>query len=240
MKRIDKRELNELRKLKLKLGVSRHAEGSCLITAGNTEVLCTASIDESVPRFLKGKGKGWVTAEYAMLPMSCNQRIPRDGSRGKANARSLEIQRLIGRALRSIVDMKALGERTIWLDCDVLQGDGGTRCAAITGAYIALHKACLGLKKKKLIDAWPLRDFVGAVSVGVVEGKPMLDLCYEEDSNADVDMNVIMTGDGRFVEIQGTAEKEPFDEKTMNQLLSLGKLGIKQLIAAQKKVLKIK
>ncbi len=240
MKRIDKRELNELRKLKLKLGVSRHAEGSCLITAGNTEVLCTASVDENVPRFLKGKGKGWVTAEYAMLPRSCNQRIPRDGSTGRPNSRSLEIQRLIGRALRSVVDFEALGERTVWLDCDVLQGDGGTRCASITGAYIALYIACLDLKKKKLIKTWPLRDFVGAVSVGVVEGKPMLDLCYEEDSNADVDMNVIMTGDGRFVEIQGTAEKEPFDEKTMNQLLSLGKLGIGQLIAAQKKVLKIK
>jgi ribonuclease PH len=236
--RPDKRSANELRNVKLKSQVNRYAEGSCLIEMGNTHVLCTASIENKVPHFLKNSGKGWLTAEYAMLPRSCHSRIPRDSSKGKVGGRSQEIQRLIGRSLRAVVDLGALGERTLWMDCDVLQGDGGTRCAAITGAYVALVRACQTLVKKGELKKIPVRDQVAAVSVGIVKGKPILDLSYEEDFSADVDMNIIMTGKGQFVEVQGTAEHQPFNDSQMKSLITLAKSGIRQLLLKQKKVLK--
>jgi len=235
--RWDGRAAFELRSLKLKMNVNKFAEGSCLVVMGQTQVLCTASIQEGVPGFLKGTGKGWVTAEYSMLPRSCSTRIERDITKGKLNGRSSEIQRLIGRSLRSIIDLKALGERTIWIDCDVLQGDGGTRCAAITGAYTALESAVQKLLKSKILSKTPLVDQVAAVSVGIVSGKPALDLCYKEDAGAEVDMNVVMTGRGKFVEVQGTAEGQPFSDAELKKLLSLAKTGIRRLLAAQRKAL---
>jgi ribonuclease PH len=237
-KRFDGRTHTQMRPVKLKSRANRHAEGSCLITVGETEVLCTATIENSVPPFMRGSGKGWVTAEYAMMPRSCPTRVPRDGAKGKVNGRSSEIQRLIGRSLRSITDMTKLGERTILIDCDVMSGDGGTRCAAITGGYVALAHACQKLLKDGLITENPLRDQVAAVSVGVVKGVPCLDLCYVEDAAADVDMNVIMTGSGKFIEVQGTAEREPFDDKAMTKLIALAKAGIRDLVLHQKKALK--
>lgn len=233
--RSDGRKNDELRKIKITRDYLKFAEGSCLIEMGNTKVVCSASVEDGVPPFLRGKGAGWVTAEYGMLPRSCKSRIPRESSKGKAGGRTHEIQRLIGRSLRSVVDMTALGERTIWLDADVIQGDGGTRCASITGSFIALCDALAGLKKANTIGNIPIRDFVAAVSVGCIDNEVLLDLDYSEDSSADVDMNIIMTGSGRFVEIQGTAEKEPFDDKIMNKMISAAKAGIKELISHQKK-----
>lgn len=210
------------------------AEGSALIEIGNTRVLCAASIEESVPGFLRGSGKGWVTAEYSMLPRATATRTPREVSKGRASGRTMEIQRLIGRSLRSVVDLQALGERSLILDCDVLQADGGTRTAAITGSYIAMSLALQQLVKFGAIKRSPLRECVAATSVGVVNGVPMLDLCYQEDSQAEVDMNVVMTGSGRFVELQATAEKTAFDDSQMLELISLARTGIAELVVIQR------
>lgn len=224
----------------LKTPANRYAEGSCLVRMGHTEVLCTASVEERVPHFLKGTGKGWVTAEYAMLPRSCGSRITRDSTRGKIGGRNHEIQRLIGRSLRTVTDLNCLGERTIWLDCDVVQGDGGTRCAAITGAYVALYEACRKLLKDGTVKEMPMRDQVAAISVGIVDGEILLDLCYEEDSKAEVDMNVVMTGSGKFVEVQGTAETVPFGTSDMHKLIGLARTGIRSLLRVQRKALGIR
>ena len=231
------KRFDALRKVTLELHVSPYAEGSCLISMGNTKVWCSASIDEKVPDFKKDSGEGWVTAEYGMLPRSTHTRMRREAAHGKQSSRTQEIQRLIGRALRGVVDFKALGERSILMDCDVLQADGGTRTAAITGGYVALALACHWLQKNKKIKKWPLKDYVAAVSVGIVKGKPWLDLDYEKDSKADVDMNLVMTGKGRFIEIQGTAEHNPFTEGQLNILKKLGAKGIKQLIQMQREIL---
>ena len=211
------------------------AEGSALIKAGNTVVLCAASIEETVPPFLRNSGKGWVTAEYAMLPRATGKRSPREVSKGRPSGRTHEIQRLVGRSLRSVVDMAALGERTVILDCDVLQADGGTRTTAISGAFVALALAVQQLVQFKAIKTNPVRDYVAATSVGLVGGVPMLDLCYEEDSRADVDMNVVMTGRGQFVEVQATAEPTPFDDAQMGALLGLARAGIGRLLEIQKR-----
>lgn len=232
------RASDSLRKINIQKGFIEYAEGSCLFEAGHTKVICTASVEESVPPFLRGKGKGWVTAEYSMLPRSCQTRMPRESSRGKKGGRTYEIQRLIGRSLRSVTDLESLGERTIWLDCDVIQADGGTRCASITGSFIALCLALDNIAGKGLLDAIPVREFLAAVSVGIKDGQSFLDLDYSEDSQADVDMNVVMTSTGKFVEIQGTAEKDPFSRSQMNTLLKLAKTGIEDLIREQRKVLK--
>ena len=230
--RLDGRGEDKIRKVTITRNYLKYAEGSCLIEMGNTKVICSASVDENVPMFLKKSGTGWVTAEYGMLPRSCQSRIPR----GKDSGRTYEIQRLVGRSLRSITDMKPLGERTIWIDCDVIQGDGGTRTAAITGSFIALVDAMHKLKKDGIIREVPIRDYVAAISVGKVDGRLLLDLCYEEDSKAQVDMNIIMTGSGQFIEIQGTAEREPFSKEEMDSMLGLAKIGIEELFAAQKKL----
>ncbi len=230
--RLDGRGEDKIRKVTITRNYLKYAEGSCLIEMGNTKVICSASVDENVPMFLKKSGTGWVTAEYGMLPRSCQSRIPR----GKDSGRTYEIQRLVGRSLRSITDMKPLGERTIWIDCDVIQGDGGTRTAAITGSFIALVDAMHKLKKDGIILEVPIRDYVAAISVGKVNGNLLLDLCYEEDSKAQVDMNIIMTGSGKFIEIQGTAEREPFSKEEMDSMLGLAKIGIEELFAAQKKL----
>lgn len=226
-----------LRPLKLKTQVNRYAEGSCLIEMGNTQVLCLASVEEEVPKWKKDLGEGWVTAEYAMLPRATHTRSARESVKGKVSGRTQEISRLIGRALRAVVDFKKLGPRTVTLDCEVLQADGGTRCASVNGAMIALALACRRLQREKKIAAWPLTGTVAALSVGYVGGRLCVDLCYEQDSAADVDMNVVMTGDGRFVELQGTAETTPFDDAELAELLVLANKGISELIAAQKKVL---
>ena len=231
------REPGQLRNVRITRRYTRHAEGSVLIECGDTKVLCTASVEEKVPGFLKGKGEGWVTAEYGMLPRSTNTRMDREAARGKQSGRTQEIQRLIGRALRAVVDMKALGERTIKIDCDVLQADGGTRTASITGAYVALHDAVSGLLAGKVIQVTPLNDAVAAVSVGIYGGLPVLDLDYAEDSTCDTDMNVVMTGNGGLVEVQGTAEGKPFTRAEMNALLDHAQNGIRQLIAAQRAAL---
>lgn len=233
--RTDKRRPDELRPIEIVPGYLATAEGSALIKAGNTMVLCAASVEETVPPFLRNSGKGWVTAEYAMLPRATSQRTAREVSKGRPSGRTHEIQRLIGRALRSVVDFAALGERSVILDCDVLQADGGTRTAAITGAFVALSLALQQLVKFKAVKTMPLRDHVAAVSVGLVGGVPMLDLCYEEDSRADVDMNVVMTGGGKFIEIQGTAEHAPFDDAQMSALIGLARAGIGRLVEIQKK-----
>ena len=228
---------DQLRPLTFEIGVNCHAEGSALIAVGETRVLCTASISEDVPPWLRGQGRGWITAEYGMLPRATQQRKPRDITRGRPDARGLEIQRLIGRSLRQAVDTDRLGQRTIFIDCDVLQADGGTRTAAITGGMVALAQALAWLKKQGLIESVPLRPFVAAVSVGIVGGEPILDLCYEEDARADVDMNIVMNADGKFIEIQGTAEREPFDRDQLAGLLDLVTRGIEQLIAMQQDAL---
>lgn len=235
--RADERAKNQLRKPVIKRNFIKYAEGSCLIEMGNTKVVCTASVEDGVPPFLRNTGTGWVTAEYSMLPRSCKKRTPRESSRGRVGGRTHEIQRLIGRSLRGIVDLSKLGERTIWLDADVIQGDGGTRCAAITGSFIALCDALDKLKRDGLFDKLPVSDFVAGVSVGIIGGEVYLDLDYEEDSKAEVDMNVIMTGQGKFIEVQGTAEREPFDNKAMNKMLNVAKKGIGELISQQKRVL---
>ena len=233
-KRVDKRAPADLRPVKVTPDYLLTAEGSVLIEVGNTRVLCAASIEETVPGFLRGSGKGWVTAEYSMLPRATATRTPREVAKGRASGRTMEIQRLIGRCLRSVVDLGLLGERSVVLDCDVIQADGGTRTAAITGAYIALSSALRQMLKFGVLKRSPLQDFVAATSVGIVGGVPMLDLCYQEDSQAEVDMNIVMTGAGRFVEIQATSEKIPFDDAQLATLLSLGRQGIEQLIALQR------
>ena len=224
---------SQLRDVRIVRHFTRHAEGSVLIAMGDTRVLCTASVEESVPSFLRGRGSGWVTAEYGMLPRSTHTRTAREAAKGKQSGRTQEIQRLIGRSLRAVTDLAALGERQITLDCDVLQADGGTRCASITGAWVALHDACAGLVARGKLTANPLRDHVAAVSVGIVDGEAVLDLDYPEDSSCDTDMNVVMTGAGGIVEIQGTAEVEPFTRDQMGRLVDLAEAGIRQLIAAQ-------
>ncbi|MEO8740828.1 MAG: ribonuclease PH [Casimicrobiaceae bacterium] len=231
------RRVDQLRPLSITRHYSRHAEGSVLIEAGATRVICTASVDDGVPPFLKGKGQGWVTAEYGMLPRATNTRMRREAAEGKQSGRTQEIQRLIGRSMRSIVDLAALGERTIRLDCDVIQADGGTRCASITGACVALRDAVAWCKAQGTVSGEPLADFVAAVSVGIVDGQPRLDLDYVEDSGCDTDMNVVMTGSGGFVEVQGTAEGAPFSRVEMERLLELADGGIRELIAAQKHAL---
>ncbi len=232
--RSDGRKPDELRSLAIETGVMKYAEGSVLIKAGNTHIVCSASVEDTVPPFLKDTGSGWVTAEYSMLPRSTHTRNQRDAAKGRVNARAQEIQRLIGRALRSVIDLGKLKERSIILDCDVIQADGGTRTASITGAFVALHVAINGLLQSGHIEENPITDFVAAVSVGIIGGNPMLDLSYEEDSNADVDMNVVMTGSGEMVEIQGTAEGHPFSIEKLNELIVLGQKGIKQLIDIQR------
>lgn len=232
MTRIDGRGADKIRKVTITRNYIKYPEGSCLIELGNTKVICTASVEETVPPFLRNSGTGWVTAEYGMLPRSCNSRIPR----GKDSGRTYEIQRLVGRTLRSVTDMKSLGERTIWIDCDVIQGDGGTRTAAITGSFIALVDALQKLKKDGLINRVPVADYVAATSVGILDGNLILDLCYEEDSKAEVDMNVIMTGSGDFIEIQGTAERKPFSKEKMDAMLEFAKKGIGELFIVQRKL----
>ncbi len=228
-----------MRKVTIRTGFIKYAEGSCLIEFGNTKVICTASLEDGVPPFLRGKGSGWITAEYSMLPRSCTKRTPRESSKGKVGGRTHEIQRLIGRSLRSVVDMRLLGERTIWIDCDVIQGDGGTRTASITGAFIALVICLKKMKKDKLIESIPVKDYVAAVSVGILGEDIALDLDYAKDSKADVDMNVVMTSSGKFIEIQGTAEGEPFSATQMKKMILLAESGIKKLIAKQKEILKV-
>jgi len=235
--RPSQRQLSQLRTVAITRHFTRHAEGSVLIEMGDTQVLCTASVEESVPSFLRGKGQGWVTAEYGMLPRSTHTRSAREAAKGKQSGRTQEIQRLIGRSLRAVIDLKALGERQITLDCDVLQADGGTRCASITGAWLALHDACTQLVAQGKLPANPIRDHVAAISVGIYKGAPVLDLDYPEDSDCDTDMNVVITGSGGIVEIQGTAEGEPFTRAQMNQLLDLAESGINELIARQKAAL---
>jgi ribonuclease PH len=228
------RPADRLRPVRITRGFTRHAEGSVLVEFGETRVLCTASVEEKVPGFLKGKGSGWVTAEYGMLPRATHTRGAREAAAGKQSGRTQEIQRLVGRALRSVVDLGALGERQVTIDCDVLQADGGTRCASITGAMVALADAVAWLKAKGLVTREPVRDFVAAVSVGIVAGVPCLDLDYAEDSACDTDMNVVMTGSGGFVEVQGTAEGAPFSRQEMDALLALATRGIAEIVAMQK------
>jgi len=237
MPRDSDRRADELRPVRFTRRFTRHAEGSVLVEMGHTRVLCTASVEEKVPPFLKGRGQGWVTAEYGMLPRATNTRGSREAASGKQSGRTQEIQRLIGRSLRAVTDMAKLGERQVTLDCDVLQADGGTRCASITGAMVALADAVATLREKGLVAENPLRDFVAAVSVGIVNGEPMLDLDYPEDSACGTDMNVVMTGAGHFVEVQGTAEGEPFTREQMQRLLDLAGNGIAQLVALQKQAL---
>ena len=231
------RSSSQLRPVRFTRNYTKHAEGSVLVEMGHTKVLCNASVEEKVPPFLKGKGVGWVTAEYGMLPRATNTRSSREAATGKQSGRTQEIQRLIGRSLRAVTDTAVLGERQVTIDCDVLQADGGTRCASITGAMVALADAVAGLRKQGLLAADPLRDFVAAVSVGIVGGQPMLDLDYAEDSGCDTDMNVVMTGAGHFVEVQGTAEGHPFTREEMAKLLDLASSGIAELIRLQRSAL---
>ncbi len=238
MERIDNRTPNELRPVKMTKDFIMHPSGSVLIEMGNTKVICTATVEEKVPPFKKGSNSGWVTAEYSMLPGSTNFRKQRDASRGKIDGRTMEIQRLIGRSLRSVISMEKLGERTIWIDCDVIQADGGTRTASITGGFVALAIAVNKLLEQGLIKENPIQEFVAAVSVGIKDGIPLLDLCYEEDSSAHVDMNLIMTESGKFIEVQGTGEEAPFSKEELFKLLDLGDEGIQQLIKAQRDILK--
>ena len=232
--RIDGRRRDQIRPVKVTRNFTKHAEGSVLIEMGDTKVICTASIEEKVPPFLKGRGTGWVTAEYAMLPRATHDRSPRESVKGKQGGRTLEIQRLVGRALRAVIDTVRLGERTIWIDCDVIQADGGTRTASITGAFIALADAVAVLKKKELVKSNPLTDYLAAISIGKVAGQVMVDLAYVEDSHAEVDLNLVMTGAGQYVEVQGTAEKTPFNKKDMDEFLDLGWGAIRELVELQK------
>src|SRR6478672_9158979 len=233
--RADKREHDAIRNTKITPNISPYAEGSALIEVGGTKVICTASVEERVPLFMRNKGLGWVTAEYSMLPRATNTRTQRETQR--PSGRTQEIQRLIGRSLRAIVDMSKLGERQIMLDCDVIQADGGTRCASITGAYVAMALACRRLVKKGILKNSPIRSEVAAVSVGIIEGTPILDLAYAEDSAADVDMNIVCTGKGQFIEIQGTAEREPFSREQMDEMLILAEKGVNQLFEVQRRAL---
>ena len=232
--RTDGRGADELRPVRIETNFVRSASGSALIEAGGTRVICTASVDEQVPRWMRDSGRGWVTAEYGMLPASTGERKQRDVSRGRADGRTVEIQRLIGRALRGVVDFEALGERTVWIDCDVLEADGGTRCASITGGYVALELALQGLVSAGKLEALPLTGSVAAVSCGVVGGEPLLDLDYPEDSSAEVDMNVVMTGEGGLVEVQATGERTPLSRTSLDALLELAAAGIEQLREAQR------
>ena len=235
--RPDGRRLDEMRPVTITRDFIRHAEGSVLIAVGDTKVVCTASVEGRVPQFLRNTGQGWVTAEYGLLPRSTKTRTPRETSAGRPSGRTFEIQRLIGRSLRSVTDLPALGERTIWIDCDVIQADGGTRTAAITGAFIALTDALQVMRQNSQIHTLPLKDFVAATSVGIVDGQVALDLCYAEDSIAEVDMNVVMTGAGKFIEVQGTAEENPFDRSQLDAMLQMAANGVRDLIAMQRKLL---
>lgn len=235
--RIDGRNADQMRPVRVDRGFLKHAEGSLLIEVGETKVLCTATVEEKVPLFLRSTGQGWVTAEYGMLPRATKIRTPRESATGKASGRTFEIQRLIGRSLRAVIDLAKLGERTVLVDCDVIQADGGTRTTAVTGAFVAMADALSRLQENGLLKAPLLKDFVAAVSVGSVEGKLMLDLNYTEDSMADVDMNVVMTGSRKFVEVQGTAEEVPFDKEQLDQLLQLATRGIEKLVELQRQLL---
>lgn len=237
MLRSDGRAANQLRDMRITTDYIMHAEGSVLIEVGETRVICTASVEDRVPPFMRGEGKGWVTAEYAMLPRATQTRNIREAARGKIGGRTMEIQRLIGRSLRSVIDLKALGERTLWLDCDVIQADGGTRTASITGAFVAMVQALDGLVRKKKLATLPVRDYVAATSVGIVKNNPVLDLHYVEDSTAQVDMNVVMTGSGQFVEIQGTGEETTFSSDQLQALLQLAQEGVRDIVDRQKAVL---
>jgi ribonuclease PH len=239
-RRADGRRAAELRPVTIRRGYLKNAEGSALIEMGGTRVICAATVEERVPPFLRNTGRGWVTAEYSMLPRSSHERVTREVTRGHVGGRTHEIQRLIGRSLRAVTRLDALGERQILVDCDVLEADGGTRTASITGSFIALVDAMRWLKRRGSLPGEPLRDFVAAVSVGIVGGVPVLDLCYEEDSRAEVDMNLVMTGSGRLVEVQGTAEGEPFTDRELAQMMALGKAGIGKLIAQQKRALALR
>jgi ribonuclease PH len=237
MKRIDGRRADEMRPISIEPNYLRYAEGSVLIQVGETKVICSATLEEKVPHFLRGAGKGWVTSEYGMLPRSSAQRIIRESSRGKVSGRTQEIQRLIGRSLRAVVDLAQLGERTVWIDCDVIQADGGTRTASISGAFVALSLALRHAIENGSLEVFPVRDFVAATSVGIVEGELLLDLNYPEDSGAEVDMNIVKTGGGRFVEIQGTAESMPFDQGQLSELLKAANKGIDEIVRHQREVL---
>ncbi|TCS83488.1 ribonuclease PH [Tepidibacillus fermentans] len=236
--RPDNRNVDELRKVKITNHYIKHAEGSVLIEVGDTKVICTATIEEKVPPFMRGEGKGWITAEYAMIPRATHTRNARESTKGKVSGRTMEISRLIGRALRSVVDLEALGERTIWIDCDVIQADGGTRTASITGAFVAMADACHRLVQEGKVNKMPIQNFVAATSVGIIENEVRLDLSYEEDSQAIVDMNIVMTDQGKYVELQGTGEETPFTANELDQLLRLGKKGVEELIQVQKEVMK--
>lgn len=235
--RIDGRQPDQLRHVKITRNYIKHAEGSVLIEMGDTKVICNATLEDRVPPFMRGEGKGWITAEYSMLPRATQSRNQREAAKGKLSGRTMEIQRLIGRALRSVVDLKAMGERTLILDCDVIQADGGTRTASITGAFVAMVDAFHKLIEKGQLERLPITDYLAAISVGIVDEKPMLDLCYEEDSTAKVDMNVVMTGQGKYVEIQGTGEDSPFSPEELTSLLSIAKTGATELHKNQQKVL---
>ena len=238
MTRFDNRAADELRPVQIDTNYLMHPEGSVLITVGNTKVICTATLEEKVPGFLRGQGKGWITAEYSMLPRATGQRTQRESSRGKVQGRTMEIQRLIGRALRAVVDLEALGEKTLWIDCDVIQADGGTRTASITGAFVAMTQAIAKMNEEKPFEKFPVTDFLAATSVGKIEEiGAVLDLNYVEDVDAEVDMNIVMTGKGRFVEVQGTGEEATFSREELNELLALGEAGIQGLVAEQKKAL---
>jgi len=234
--RSDQRASHQLRDTKITPDYLEHAEGSVLIEAGRTRVICTASVEDRVPSFLRNTGKGWVTAEYGMLPRATSTRTQREASTGKVGGRTQEIQRLIGRSLRSVTNLSSLGERTIWIDCDVIQADGGTRTASITGAFVALALALEKMRERDMIKTIPLADYVAAISVGIVDGEPLLDLAYEDDSRAEVDMNVVKTGNGRFIEVQGTAEAMPFGREALDQLLDLADRGITELVTKQKAI----
>src|SRR5438128_5896211 len=234
--RFDHRPASQLRDTTITPHYLIHAEGSVLIQAGNTKVICTASVEDRVPQFLRNTGKGWVTAEYGMLPRATSTRMQREASSGKVGGRTQEIQRLIGRSLRSVTNLPALGERTVWIDCDVIQADGGTRTASITGAFVALALALEKMRERDMIRTIPLTDYVAAISVGIVGGEPLLDLAYDDDSRADVDMNIVKTGDGRFIEVQGTAEGSPFGREALQGLLDLADVGIRQLVEKQRAI----
>ncbi len=234
--RVDNRSAIEIRPTRLTPDFLHHAEGSVLIEIGLTRIVCAASLEERVPSFLRNSGKGWITSEYGMIPRATSTRTTREAAAGRVGGRTQEIQRLIGRSLRSVTNLEELGERTIWIDCDVIQADGGTRTASITGGFIALVLALERIREKELIKTIPVQDYVAAISVGVVDGNPMLDLAYEEDSRADVDMNIVKTGGGKFIEVQGTAEGAPFDRDALNRLLELAETGIQEMISLQRKI----
>lgn len=236
--RFDGRKFDQIRPVNIVRNYTKYADGSVYIEVGDTKVICNVSIEDKVPSFLRGKGEGWITCEYSMLPRATQVRKIRDIAKGKIDGRTVEIQRLIGRTLRSVINLKALGEKTLWVDCDVIQADGGTRTTAITGAFIAIVEAINKLHKKKDFRVYPIRKYLSAVSVGIVNNEKILDLCYEEDSNAQVDMNIAMTDDGEFVEIQGTGEQNPFSREDMNELMDLAEIGIKKMIQIQKRSLK--